>query len=298
MSSATKRSRSSTARNRPAAQTRVSAYDRVSSLLISLLALVGLAVVLLFLFWLTKLGGTSKRTPDIVPFDFAGRGDHALGEARDLEEPGVEELADVIEPQLSETLEAVTDAISSVQGAVESFEGQAAELGTGSGLGDSRESGPGGEGDGGAPWEHWEVRFSTVDKKTYASQLQSFGIELGAIGGSNEVDYASNLDQPKPTSRSAPSAEEKRVYFSFTTQNATLRAWDRQLLESAGVSTRGRQWLQFVPNTVLQQLLALELQKAGEDRTIEDIQKTVFGVRPSGGKFEFYVIEQQYFFGR
>lgn len=297
MSTASKRKYSSAVENGSIAGAKVSAYDRVSSLLIALLALVGLAVVLLFLFWLSTIVDLTRRTPDIESIEFGGRGDHAQGVARDLEEPGVEELADVTEPQLSQTLESVTDAISNVQGAVEAFEGQALELGTGTSLGDSRKAGPGGEGDGEATDTANEFRFSEIDKKTYITLLDFFGIELGALGGKNGVDYASKFSQAKPSTRSGPSESDKRLYILPSKKKPIINKWDRELLEKAGINTRGRVCIKFVPDSVAIQLINLQRKEAGRNRTLDDVRATVFGVRRNGGNFEFYIIEQEYKFG-
>lgn len=280
---------------RLAAETQVSLFDRISSLLVALLILVGFFVLILFLIWLTNRALYRERAvPVTLIEELAGRGDHALGTARDLEEPGVEELPDVVEPQLSETLEAVTDAVSSQAATLEALEGNAEFTGTGRGQGDSRMAGPGGEGSADIVprWERWEVHFSTTSRDEYARQLDFFGIELGAVGGGTpNVDYATGLSKPTPSRRSAPGDQEKRLYMTWN--SGVLQEMDRQLLEQAGITTRGRIIMQFYPPEQEQKLAELENAKAG-GRSVKEIRKTMFGVRAAGTGYEFYVIDQQY----
>ncbi|QDU93091.1 hypothetical protein [Lignipirellula cremea] len=284
---------SSNSPRRWASQTGVSNYDRVAGLLLALLALLGLTVTLLFLVWLTTiLQFKTKAVPvEYIP-ELGGRGAAAAGVARDLEEPGMEELADVQEPQISDTLEAVTDAASSVSGAIEAVEGNAALMGSGSGLGDSRAEGPGGEGDSdGVPEaERWQIKWSTNSRQAYAQQLDFFKIHLGLIGGGQaRIDYASDLSSAKPKTYSvANGSQEKRLYFNYA--GGPMRDLDLSLLEAAGLKTKGREPLQFFPPETTARLLQIELAKAG--RPLEEIRKTVFGVRGSAGSYEFYVIEQ------
>jgi len=267
----------------------------MAGLLVALLALLGFAVVLLFLVWLTSLLKFKNEPPPVEFLELAGRGAAALGVARDLEEPGMEELADVIEPQVSETLEAVTDVVSTQAGAMEAFDGNAAMMGTGSGLGDSRGAGPGGEGtlDVVPPWERWQIRWSTNSVASYAKQLDHFGVQLGLVGGGrSEIEYAFNLSKAKPDTSSAPdSSNEKRLNFNYA--GGPMVEMDLKLLARAGWNTRNRQSLQFFPQGTADQLLRAEL-TAADGRTEDQILKTVFGIRGSEGNYEFYVIDQQF----
>jgi hypothetical protein len=275
---------------------KVSAYDRVSSLLVALLIVVGLFVGLMLLVWLTQVISFKPRIPAVELPDLKGRGAAAEGIARDLEEPGLEEIPEM-EPQLSETIEAVTDAISSQQAALQAFEGNAAQSGSGTGLGDSRGVGPGGEGDLDAvpEWERLEARFTSSSLNDYIRQLDYFGIELGAMDrDSPRIDYAKNLSKAKPDSRTGTRDEENRAgRLYFIHEDSALKEWDRTLLERAGVKTKGRILAQFYPPELRQELLRLEQARMGS-RSLSDVQKTVFAVRPKGSGLEFYVVEQKY----
>ena len=280
----------------PHVETKVSVYDRVSGMLVALVIFFGLIALALFALWLTRVI-TIKPTPSKVFTidELKGRGEHAEGVARDFEDPGVEELADVQEPQLADAMEAVTEAASTRMGRVQAMDGNAAQMGTGTGLGDSRASGPGGEGnaDALAPHERWEINYSTSSVRAYATQLDFFGIELGAVHRSkSDITYAKALSKPKPDTRTGYRDEEDRVYFSHL--NKTLREYDRQLLEKArpGI-TKGRLLVQFYPASTYKLLLDAEGRAKG-NKPWESLRRTVFKVTGSGGSYAFEVVSQEF----
>ena len=59
------------------------------------------------------------------------------------------------------------------------------------------------------------------------------------------------------------------------------------------MTTAGRVVCQFYPKDIENQLAVLEKQQMGS-RALRDVKRTVFGVRPAGRGFEFYVIEIDY----
>jgi hypothetical protein len=281
----------------PKVETKVSVYDRVSGMLVALVVLAGLIALALFMLWLTRVI-TIKPTPSesFLIDDLKAGGEQAEGVARDFEDPGVEELADVQEPQLADAMEAVTQAASSVQASVQAIDGNAALMGTGTGLGDSRGLGQGGDGnaDALAPHERWELNYSTSSVRAYAAQLDFFEIELGAVHPSkSDITYVKGLSKTKPDSHTGYRDEEKRTYFMHSSK--TLRDFDRQLLEKArsGI-TKGRLLVQFYPPALYKKLLDLEGRKKG-NRPWESIKRTVFEVKGSGNSFEFEVTRQEFF---
>ena len=104
---------SSSARSHSQSILKVSAHDLVSSWLVALLIVIGFAVTILFLLWLTTRVYVQQRPVPVDVLDDPGGSDN-FGVGEDLEPPGVEELPDVEEPQIAETIQAVTDAVSSV----------------------------------------------------------------------------------------------------------------------------------------------------------------------------------------
>lgn len=272
--------------------------DVVASLLMSLLYVIGLAVFLLFILWLTTTF-TWKAGEIVIDEQVAGRGDHAEGFERDIEPPGAEEVEELAEPTLAETLEAVTDAATSVAASLDSINSDSTATVSGTGRGDSRPPGPLGEGEDIVPrFERWELKFQAAGLKPYSVQLDFYKIELACIGGGvTTVDYASNLSG-SPAKRSGTSAEEnkrQRLYFMWRQDNK-LKQYDTQLLGQAGVQTGGRQILKFIPKDLENALAQAEMRYAiskGHEH-VREIQKTIFESRPSGSGYEFTVIEQRY----
>jgi len=275
----------------------VSAYDRAASWVIALNILLGIAVGLAFLVWLSHVirFTTDEQATVVLVENVAGRGDHAAGFERDAEPPGMEELADEIEPQVEQLLESVTQTVSSQASALDAIETPMTGNSIGSGLGDSRPPGPLGEGDDIIPrGERWEIRYNANSIAVYAQQLDHFQIELGAVGGGQkQVDYVARV-HATPTRRQGPGDAEKRLYMLWTAGN--LRRFDQQLLRAAGVNTTGRIVVQFYPKNVEEQLAQLEMAYAKNNgkTSVRQIKQTVFGVRRRGAGFEYYVISQVY----
>ena len=65
---------------------------------------------------------------------------------------------------------------------------------------------------------------------------------------------------------------------------------DRSLLQKAGIDTAGKRMAQFYPNRTVNLLAKAEHDHA-PNLNVEKIAKTVFGVRPVGKRYEFFVVE-------
>ena len=279
---------------------RTQRVDMVASVLMAGLVVLGMLVFLLLLVWLTQTFTWSPGELIIEEERIAGRGDHAEGFERDIEPPGAEEVEELVEPTLQESLEAVTEAATSVAASLDAVDSDSASDSSGSGRGDSRPPGPLGEGDDIVPrFERWDLKFLAKGKAPYAQQLDFYQIELASIGGGvKTVDYASRFTS-SPQSRSGSSADENktgRLYFMWRQENP-LKDFDRQLLETAGVRTQGRQILKFIPKSLegaLEQAEKRYFLDKGKT-TIKQVAKTIFESRPAaGGGYEFVVIEQRY----
>jgi hypothetical protein len=276
---------------------KVNRYDRVAGVLISLLMLIGGAVGVMLVVWLTTL---LVFAPAPVPIrlveNVAGRGDHAAGFARDLEAPGEEEMPELQEPQVQTALEAVTDAVSTVASSMDVFDTTSITTSKGKGgLGDSRPPGPLGEGDNIIPrYERWEIRYLSNSVNAYAQQLDFFKIELGAAGGKPNVDYAFNLAKGRPDTRQGPSKDEKRLYMTW--KSGTLKQFDQQLLGRAGIATTGRMVMQFYPQDTEDRLAWIEMENAKKEGhpNVKEFLRTIFAVRPAGRGYEYHVLEQRY----
>jgi len=275
----------------------VSAYDRAAGWVVSLNILVGSAVLLAFLIWLSQAIelGTERSTVVLVE-GIAGRGDHAAGFERDIDPPGIEELEEETEPQVEQLLEAMTEVVTTQSAALDAMQTTMFSSAVGTGMGDSRPPGPLGEGDDIIPrGERWEIRYLSNDLRAYAEQLDHFGIELGVIGGGEPlVEYAADLRKARPATRQGPGDQEKRLYMIWT--EGALRRFDQQLLRAAGLRTAGRIVVQFYPQAVEDRLAQIEMEYARQNgrTSVTQIKRTVFGVRRQGAKFEYYVISQVY----
>ena len=274
---------------------RTQKVDVVASLLMSSFMITGPVVFVLFLIWFTSTYKWEDGGIIVEPEQVAGRGDHAEGFARDIEPPGAEEADFLTEPTLAESLEAVTDAVTSVAATMDNVDTDTNASAVGSGRGDSRPPGPLGEGeDIVSRFERWELKFLAKDVKTYASQLDFYKIELGCIGKSKFVDYAFGFSG-SPQKRSGKGSDEKRLYFMWR-QEGPLVAFDRQLLGQAGVQTQGRQMLKFIPKELEEKIYQTEMKYAiskGHNK-VREIAKTVFESQPGSSGYDFVVIEQRY----
>jgi hypothetical protein len=280
-------------RQRPAATTekslQVSAYDRVSGLLIALLVIVGFFVFVLLLIWLTQ---RVLAVAHVVPVELleAGGAEGTVGTEQGFEEPATEEVQELIEPELEDALESITDAVSTKAAHLENLRYAPDDAGSSGNL----DRGRGGRGDADVipRWERWEIRYNATSRQAYAEQLDFFRVELAATGGGKPlIEYATNLSAAKPNRKTGPSASEDRLYMLW--QSGPLQRADRELLTAAGIDVRRRILVQFFPADVEQNLAQLEASYA-QTRDATKIRKTVFGVREGRDKkYEFYVMEQQ-----
>lgn len=278
---------------------RTNKVEQVSSLLISIAVMLAIAVGALFMLFLLSMDWTSR--PPEMTLDverIAGRGDNAPGTERDFDPPAADEVEQLTEPALEQTMQMVNDAISAIA-SMDTIIAADGVVGDRNGKGDSRPPGPEGEGvDGVHRGERWELKFTARDRKAYAGQLDAFGIELAAIGGGiTSIDYATNLAK-SPKGRSGTRDQEKRLFFTYVTNNALMQ-YDKALLQAANVNIKERTVLKFIPKETEDQLALAEkayyIDKRSKDFRISDIAKTIFECKASkSGKFEWVVIDQRY----
>ncbi len=274
-------------------------FDAVSSFFMAVILFLGVFVFMMFIIWLGLRQPTPVMAFPIIEENPAGRGDNAEGFERDFEPPGAEEVEELLEPTLADTIEAVTDAVSSVAASLTTLDTSATASTSGTGMGDSRPPGPEGEGDDIIPrFERWKLQFSAKDAAGYAKQLDFYNFELGAIGGSGPsgVDFVSNLSKGnKKRFDNKPSADE-RIYFIFPPGNP-LANLTKQLLGKAGVAVGGKRVeMLFMDKNIENMLANIEktyFEKAGH-QTIGEVAQTVFESTPDGNGYKFEVIEQRY----
>ena len=281
--------------NRP--QLTVSSYDRVTSLIMALLVMVGAAVFCMLVIWLSS---TMYEHVEPVPIKLENLGggslDGVVGESLKLDAPETEEVAeetDLLEPERMEQMKLITAAVASIVADIDNpilSENLEAHGGGSQGTGDTRGFGDG-PGDGGSG-PAWEMQYDESTLTAYAAQLDYFGIELAVSGGAkNQLEYASGFAGGKPKRRVGTRDEEiakKRTYF--THRSGTVQRYDQTLLARAGINTNGRIILQYYPKSAEDQLLLLQQKFRGLDQ--QDILKTVFGIRRSGNASVMFVVEQ------
>jgi hypothetical protein len=280
--------------SRQAPQMKITLYDQVSGLLIALLGIVGATVLVLAIAYLSQsIKFDFTRAVAVIPEEGGGN-ELAQGLAEELEEPGVEEMPDVMEPQIAATLDNVVSVVKESSTTVDALAGDSTVMGKGTGLGDARSAGPGGPGIGDVTprWERWQVRFSTTSVDAYAKQLDFFAIELAAIGGgSKDVEYASLLSKRPIQRRVGAGKDEKRLFMTWT--KGALRQFDIQLLQNAGIAMQGRECIQLYPPATEAEMAKLESAKLA-GKPLKSVKRTVFAVRSAGSGYEMYVADQQF----
>lgn len=266
---------------------KVSRYDRVASLLLALLVLVGAAVLMLLVIWLTnQIFSRQAATP--VQLEEIGTGDSLFREGPELDTPTPDDLReeiDLTEPVLGDTLASISNVVATNASMLDSPSM-------------NRAIRPGGRmvrrGRPGRP-RHWEVRFnkgSTLEN--YAKQLDFFRIELGVLMPGNQVQYAHDLSKAKPGHRTGPADSEQRYYLTW--RRGELQEADRELLGRAGIDTKNKIILKFLPPDVEGRLVEMEKAQAGPD--LENVRTTFYAVRATASGYEFYLIDQTYQWGK
>jgi hypothetical protein len=254
---------------------------------------VGLAIV----FFSDKFGGKTFEPIAFVPMEASSP--HASGGVGDdPEPPGVEDAPDLSEPALQDTLAAVASTTTFLGDTVISdrtIQGTADQAGKGSGLGDARQPGPGGDGviERVPRWERWKIRFEPKSPAEFAEWLDQFGIRVGVLGRDNKVHVASGFSKGTPQVE----AVEPLKYATWgqtLPADGPMPALTRELARTAGILQSGPIALLFYPFDVEAQLYNLERAR-NKTNDPNKIRETVFTVTRDTDGFQFQVIEQKYF---
>lgn len=283
---------------------RLTWFDRVTSMLTALMALIGTVVMVLFLLWALSPAQDAS-TIDVPPRVVAGVASQSETDA-DFLTPESNEVVDLAMPTMQESITAITDATSTVAASerVETSGDGAISDGQRRSDADQRVAGPPGDADVVPRYQRWVLQFEAKTVGAYAEQLEHFGIELGMTPAAasspaqqpGPVRILRDLTSPVPTILDLPTGRKPRLYFTWTGASP-LERFDRQLFQSAGSPTTGRQMLKFVPAELENRLAVLELEYArsqGKDQ-VESIAKTVFDcIASSSGDHQFVVTSQRY----
>jgi hypothetical protein len=130
----------------------------------------------------------------------------------------------------------------------------------------------------------WSIEWGQDTEVGYRRKL--FGIVIGAVRGGQLLGAKSRFAAGTPETVAKPPERW------FVHQDRTRVELDRKLLSDAGVPVAATDVVaQFFPRELSDKLAAVE--KGHSHKNESDIERTVFGVRPAGAGFEFYVIEQR-----
>jgi hypothetical protein len=270
-------------------ETAVSKYDKFNGLLTAALTVVGLIVTFLFMYWLTSIIRFKPQVTTVFMEEFPFGDEKPEGVEDDVLEPGVEEFPEVEVPQLSQALEAVTNALSSVRANLEHRSGDAAQMGKGRGLG-SRDGGDGtGKGDVIPEHKRWKIEYTAKSIDGYAKQLSYFKIDLGAVNKlNNEIVRLVDPGGRGQIVNSSRAQEKKSVYFAH--ERPQLARWEEAMYKTKGVSMTHSFTVQFYPEETRSRLRQLELAYLnGVNRKLSEVQNTFFKVVSEGSGFEYKV---------
>ena len=185
----------------------VNRFDRVSSLLISLIILLGATVSGLAIAYFVRQSDDVHFVPPIRQVVATDLTRTSQGANQQLHPSGVEDAPESSEPKLSSTLTSISELAK--QAALLSEQSFDADLETHRG----RSIRPQGDLDAGAGFSiepNREIRFKPQSLEEYARWLDYFEIELGVLGRDNQVHYASKLSQARPEVRTGSPLEEER----------------------------------------------------------------------------------------
>lgn len=286
-----------------------SRYDKVTSLMMSMVFAAGLVVAWLGLIVLTN-GGLPTRTLaklSIVEV-FGGGGGSPDGQqdqqesidtggpAGDIASNNMTDASAFEAPQLQKIPESLLDAVvdsaqqsadlapSMDRGGLSASGERRSRVGTGGpALGD-------GQGDGGVPSHlRWSILYTQGQTpEEYARQLDFLRVELGVISESKLL-LASHFTQATPARRTLTTGiGEDRLYFIWRGQGR--KATDVALLKKAGIEVGDADVIQFYPKDIEGTLKRLEVEFKGLSAT--EIRTTVFRVVPDGDNYAIKVESQ------
>ncbi|HBH54471.1 MAG TPA: hypothetical protein DDY91_21525 [Planctomycetaceae bacterium] len=299
----------------PKSYVKTSPFERVSSLLLTVVAALVLTVGVLSMSFVSK---TKFKPPEPIAIELTedpgGSEDGAAGETLRVDSalpevpdasPDAEVVSDVRET--AGTFEAFSEIATSMVASGEGSGGgsMSVDAGTlesevglrnagtpGSAKGTGRRPLGRGKGKGGFPREdRWNVRFSSLGSiDEYAKQLDYFGIELAAVVN-GKMTYLSEFTGARPKMRTVASGkDETRLYFTW--QGGERKQADVQLFRKAGLDVGNAPLLHFYPKATEDALALLEFKY--KNRKANEIRRTFFEVNPTKAGYEFSVVRQTY----
>lgn len=289
-------------------------YDRVTSLLMAVVAGAMLVVGWLGLIYMTSQAYASRVSAPLEIVEVYGGGggspEGEIGSTETINVPGAEaaetasnnevDAAEFEAPSVENTPTAMLDAAADVGSTMAEVDlgpampngGAVASGKRASRIGSGRIGfGNGSGGDGGVRREdRWSIIYNPGQTaEEYARQVDALGVELATINGPDTLIYGSNFSSPTPTTRIGPAQSDGRLYFAW--QGQGRKASDVALLRKAGIEVGEKPILQFYPKGVEDILSQLEVAYRG--RQPIEIRVTRFRVVPTASSYGFEVIDQQ-----
>jgi hypothetical protein len=272
----------------------VNSYDRAATLVLSLLIMIGTAVVSLGIIFFANKFTTTIEPIAFVPVE-ASSPTANQGFAEDPEPPGVQDAPELSEPQLQDTLDALTNL--SINEALLSDEplDAAEQAGKGEGLGDARQAGPGGDGvvERVPRWERWKIRWEPHSAADFAKWLDQYRIRVGVIGRDNKVHVAWNFATEATQTESAEPATYN-AWGQTVPADGPMPKLTSDLARRAGILSRGRIVILLYPFEVEQVLWTMEQEK-NPTKDPNKVRETVFTVVQQRDGFHFEITSQKYF---
>lgn len=281
-------------------------YDVTVSALSTMALFAVLTLIVMICIWLSNLLPTPQKKQVIM----LPPGDGGFEDGDPNATPNVESPEDASDdPSLANEETDVTELEEVVEQVVEVSENAAAVVapneftgskntgspGSADGTG-GRPLGSGGPGRGGAKREQrWIVEFADKgDLKSYAAQLDFFGIELAAMfPAEGRLVYLSNMSADQPATREikeGAAGAEQRLFMNWAEGSEERRQADVELFQKAGIDATAAGVLHFYSSETETLMATIEQEFGGHSAA--EIRKTYFRVRKAGSGYEFYVQKQ------
>jgi len=277
---------------------RADGVDRVSSMLLAVLVMVGCAVAILFVLWVTQTQLIPKADTSYPAMKLVSSSASASS-AWEFQVPSKDETIALDESSLQQLVEQVgLVELDAVTPNSETIVGSNDAFGTGAtgtrSVGDDDRLAAGQ--DIVPNYLRWHLIFKSPNRAAYAKQLDWLGIELGVFGGGVDgIDYVAQMSGKIVSRHEDQSETEQRIFFSWL-HTSPMAYHERDFCMKAGVPVDHRQIVKFVPVDLEKQLAQLELEYALSHGVtgLERLEKTVFEIQEAGDGFRFVVVDQRY----
>jgi hypothetical protein len=272
----------------------VNSFDRASTMVLALLVLIGTAVAGLAVIFFSNKFSTTIEPIAFVPVE-ASSPNANQGLAEDPEPLGAQDAPELTEPELQDTLDALS--MLSIDEALLSDEAvdAAKEAGKGEGLGDARQAGPGGDGvvERVPRWERWKIRFEPRSSRDFAAWLDQYGIRVGVLGRDNKVHVVWDFTKGAAKTESVD-PKNYNMWGQTIPADGPMPALTKDLARKSQILQRGPIALLFYPKAVEDRLWTIE-QEFNKFKDPNKVRETVFTVIQASGGYKFQVVDQKYF---